>query len=236
LVNRLLLVPTELERQKLRKKLSSEVSQAFQCELCGFGPIAAAASTSLLISRLQPKLVVLAGIAGTYDENRAAVGSAAVIRRIHCDGVGVGQEPNLLSPKDVGFPQWAGTEPSKSSARSNIFNSLDLGVEAIANQVECELLTAVSVCAASADSRQVAVRRERYPSDVLLEDMETFAVALACALTNTPLVAFRGISNVAGNRDVANWKIDDAIESVVKGLARIVDQETKFSAPIATAD
>ena len=43
------------------------------------------------------------------------------------------------------------------------------------------------------------------------EDMEGFAVAMACALNETPLRIVRGISNEVGDREPANWRIPLAL-------------------------
>ena len=59
-------------------------------QLCGFGPIAAAARAGNLISRYQPERVLLVGIAGTFDAIRYPVGSAHRFTQTCCDGIGVG--------------------------------------------------------------------------------------------------------------------------------------------------
>jgi futalosine hydrolase len=43
------------------------------------------------------------------------------------------------------------------------------------------------------------------------EDMEGFAVALACRLAGVPLTIIRGISNTAGDRDHARWRVPEAL-------------------------
>jgi futalosine hydrolase len=53
-------------------------------------------------------------------------------------------------------------------------------------------------------------RLDRYP-EVVAEDMEGYAVALACRLENVPLVIVRGISNVVGDRLSENWQIPEAL-------------------------
>ena len=45
----------------------------------------------------------------------------------------------------------------------------------------------------------------------MAEDMEAFGVALACHARQTPLTVVRGISNLAGDGDVAGWRIDEAL-------------------------
>ena len=71
----------------------------------------------------------------------------------------------------------------------------------------------VTGCAASASREESETRRQRFPT-ATAEDMEGFGVALACALSDTPLAIVRGISNCVGNRDQQNWQIQEALQAV----------------------
>jgi nucleoside phosphorylase len=44
--------------------------------------------------------------------------------------------------------------------------------------------------------------------------MEGYAVACAAAESRVQQTVFRGFSNVVGDRDVINWSIDQALNSV----------------------
>ena len=79
----------------------------------------------------------------------------------------------------------------------------------------CQLLT---VCAASGSLGVAKHRQERHGSTVVAEDMEGFAVAMACEVAGIPLRIVRGISNVAGDRDSSNWQIDAALKSVAEAI------------------
>jgi futalosine hydrolase len=69
------------------------------------------------------------------------------------------------------------------------------------------LLTA---CAASATAADVARRTSLFPV-AAAEDMEGFGVALACRLAGVPLTIIRGISNTAGDREHARWRMPEAL-------------------------
>ncbi len=45
----------------------------------------------------------------------------------------------------------------------------------------------------------------------MAEDMEAFAVALACQLHSIDLTVVRGISNLAGDRDKSRWQIRQSL-------------------------
>ncbi|MAG59065.1 MAG: futalosine hydrolase [Planctomycetes bacterium] len=187
----LLLVPTEMEQSRLRTIVGGDLPSS---ELCGFGPVVAAARTAELLAARRPSHVVLVGIAGTFDTEALPVGEAAAFSRVRLSGVGVGADPDGHLP----FPQWAAAAETPP-----IEDLLDLG--------DADLdRTLLTVCRSSVDTAEAARRRGRWP-DVVAEDMEAFGVATSCALGGVPLHVVRGISNVVGDRDHANWRIDDAL-------------------------
>ena len=66
----LVLVPTEFELESMRAFWPNAFDKAdVVVELCGFGPIAAAARAAELISRFRPLRVLLLGIAGSYADD-----------------------------------------------------------------------------------------------------------------------------------------------------------------------
>jgi len=195
----LLLVPTALELERLLDQGGYDPSQA-RVEVCGFGPVAAAARTATLLERHKPQRALLVGIAGTFDADRFAVGTATSFGDVALEGVGVGEGPRFIAPPALGFPQWPG--------------SLDTTPHPIADRIALEgdgpLL--LSTCAASDSPAHAAVRRAHFP-ECVAEDMEGFAVALACALARVPLTIVRGASNIVGDREPSNWRIPAALNA-----------------------
>ncbi|SMP56164.1 futalosine hydrolase [Neorhodopirellula lusitana] len=210
---RLLLVPTSLERKRLLKRLDPNVLAGWEVRLCGFGVIAAATQTTRWIAQLQPGEVVLAGIAGSLHSD-TSVGSAVWISETICEGIGVAsQDGTCISAGELGWNQVELEEGSLAQAAIN--DRISLPSPAGINQ---KLLT---VCAASGSPAVANARRQKHGPDVVAEDMEGFAVAMACRVAGVPLRIVRGISNVAGDRDSANWQIDNALDAVAKSLATL---------------
>ncbi|MEW6071619.1 MAG: futalosine hydrolase [Planctomycetota bacterium] len=209
---RLLLVPTAEERAGLLAAGGPGPGQILLA-LAGFGPLAAAAAAAELIARLAPRAVILAGIAGTYDPARHPVGSALAFARVALEGVGAGEGEGLRGPRALGFPQ------AFAADGSAIEEELPLAVPALG--ADAELLT---VCAASASPAEAARRRARHPH-AAAEDMEGFAVALACARAGVPLTILRGISNAAGERTTARWRIGPALAAVGELLRAVLGSE-----------
>ena len=190
----MILIPTQFERQILSPLLVN----TRPLEVCGFGPVAAAALTSRLISQHSPSSIVLVGIAGTYDE-QLPVGQAFVFDSVGCYGVGVGAGDTFQTANQLGWAQVSDPE---------ITDSITL----VPNERSRQLLT---VCSAAASPEQVSQRRTVFPKAVA-EDMEGFGVAMACALADIPLTIVRGISNIAGDRDKSHWQIHSALGSAAE--------------------
>lgn len=212
----LVLVPTEVERRRIEDHGGLDTTSAV-VSLCGFGPIAAAARTAELLALYRPARVLLVGICGTFDAERLPVGSAVEFDAVAIEGIGAGEGAALVGPIAMGFPQWPGGEKGESQP---IHDRIVLAgraalADATALRDPARSALLLTTCAASASPAQAALRRERFP-EALAEDMEGFAVALACALADVPLSIVRGVSNVVGDRDPANWRIPSAL-----GAARL---------------
>jgi futalosine hydrolase len=209
----LVLVPTELERLRLRRFTAATVLP----ELCGFGPIAAAARTAALIAERKPRRIALIGIAGTFDEARLPVGRASAFGRVVQGGLGVDDPGGFLGPRELGLPQVAAAD-----GREDVHDELRLWLPRLS--VSCTTGTLLTHPTASANARQADARRTLRP-DVLAEDMEAFGVALAAFATGTPVLVVRGASNPVGDRNPGGWKIDEALHAAAELLGRALDVE-----------
>ncbi|QDU85451.1 Futalosine hydrolase [Planctomycetes bacterium Pla163] len=209
----LVLVPTELERLRLRRFTAATVVP----ELCGFGPIAAAARTAALIAEREPRRIALIGIAGTFDAARLPVGRAGAFGRVVQGGLGVDDPGGFLGPRELGLPQVAAAD-----GREDVYDELRLWLPR--RSVPCTTGALLTHPTASADARQADARQKRWPG-ALAEDMEAFGVALAAHATGTPLLVVRGASNLVGERDTSNWKIDEALRAAAELLGRALDVE-----------
>ena len=205
----LLLIPTELERKQLQLHSSREIC----VELCGFGLVVAAANASRLIARYRPQRVMLCGIAGGLSKD-VKQGSAYQFSRVGLYGVGVGRGTDHVSAQDIGWKQWEG-------------DNVEIGSELPISSSDQEHLAPrellVSCCAASANSSEADMVLGMFPK-AKAEDMEGFAVASASKLAGLPCHIVRGISNFAGDRNHANWKIAEAMDSASKLTEKIVSE------------
>ena len=204
----LLLIPTPTEFELLEPRLVEAARQHdWLVELCGFGPIAAAARTAQLLAIHQPAQVLLIGIAGTY-RTQLPVGTALRFANVACEGVGVGTGNQHQTAGQVGWPHW-----QASDSTSEIGDVISLSEDSSSdNAGRGQLLTC---CAASANPAEAQFRIQRFPA-ALAEDMEGFGVACACQLAGVPLQIARGLSNQAGDRDKRHWRVAAALEAVTE--------------------
>lgn len=218
----LLLAPTRRELDALVTRQQN--SRGVCAEICGFGTIVAAARTAQMLANYKPRRVLLAGIAGTYDEKILAIGTASCFRSVAVDGIGAGTGERFITAAEMGFPQWPGHDGDSANQVGD-----RLRLDALEFTATADLL--LTCCAASACVAEAALRRRRFPAAVA-EDLEAFGVAAACALANVPLTVVRGASNVAGNRDHATWRIDDALSAASELVQNILRSwETKEDSP-----
>jgi futalosine hydrolase len=207
----MILIPTRFEQEILTPLLKDAGLANIPVELCGFGPIAAAARTSQIVAQCRPAALTLIGIAGSYSDTYP-IGSAAVFQSVACYGIGVGTGSEFRTAAQLGWPQWAESDPQ-------LADRIPLSPSLAADH--SQLLT---VCAAAASANDVAMRRAAFP-DAVAEDMEGFGVAMACALADVPLCIVRGISNVASDRDKSHWKISDALRAAADLTGQLLSRE-----------
>lgn len=213
----LVLVPTDLERRVLAPLLASGLGDGDRLELCGFGPVAAAARTAALVAARAPDRVLLVGIAGRFDA-RLSIGAAYRFDGVASHGIGAGSGDAFVPAATLGWLQWAGDPAPTDAAIGDVIN-LSRSRSASASSGGL-LLTA---CAASATGGDVASRRKLFPA-ATAEDMEGFGVALACRLHGVPLGIVRGISNDAGDRDHGRWQMRAALDAAAALALRILEE------------
>jgi futalosine hydrolase len=214
----LILTPTTIEMQRVQPAIEAAIgkrSLAFQ--VCGFGQIVAAARAAALVTRYQPSRVLLVGIAGTFDSDRAPVGSACRFDEVICHGVGVGTGQHYRGAEQIGWLQFGDDQ-----TQPHIGDVIPL-VSTFVPDIVCAG-SLLSVTSASADAGDAEIRKHRYPKAVA-EDMEGFGVAAACALAGKSLQVVRGISNIVGDRNKEHWKIDDALNAACEMAVQLIERD-----------
>jgi futalosine hydrolase len=219
MLRHLILVPTDYERRILDPFLGIVPDDSTRVEVCGFGPVAAAARTCRLLAGHPARRVILVGIAGRLDD-RLAIGSASRFTHVACHGIGAGSGGDFMGADALGWPQWPGDPPAPAHAIGDVLPcSSNLGPPDRRRHL---LLTS---CAAAASEDDVRHRRRLHP-DAAAEDMEGFGVALACRLCETPVDIVRGISNTAGDRERSRWRVSAALEAAAAVILSLMAEQS----------
>lgn len=214
----LLLVPTAIESRTLfdapvrlefgKPQPATIHGVACRAALCGFGLAAAGTGAlSAIAAAADLQHVLLLGTAGSYDAEKNPVGTAVTAASVHCFGIGVPATPHAASAGDQAATP---CEPTTVQIPGVTLwpNQFDLVVPP-----DWAASPFLSVATAATSPQQATARRQAFP-DIVAEEMEGYAVALACHMSNRRLTMVRGISNVAGDRDKSNWRIDSAMAAV----------------------
>ena len=170
----------------------------------GVGPIAAALGAARALDVDPPfTACLLLGLAGTRDPVRVPVGAVVLANEVLDEAVGAGHGRHALALAELGLP-----------AADRLPQRLPTAVP-LPGRVTDPPWTVGAVgtlAAASCDPADAAGWRARHP-DVLVEEMEGYAVALACRQADVPLAVLRAVCNVAGDRDHRRWRFDLAFDA-----------------------
>lgn len=188
--------------------------------ICGFGLASAGAGAGFRLSqsttRDEPDSpVILAGIAGTYQPEKYPVGSVVCASSVRCFGIGAGSGDEHQSSESMGWAQGLPLEGLPPA-----YDFLDLFTPHNATELTGAFL---SVASASGNMAEANERVAKFP-EIAGEEMEGFAVALACRNYGRPLCMIRGISNVAGDRDKGHWRTNEALTAVKRKLEEVITE------------
>ena len=171
----------------------------------GVGPAAAAAATSRALSGRTYDLVLCAGIGGGLAG--LPIGAIAVASEIAFADLGAQTPDGFASAAELGF----GVDRYPVAPR--------LAVE-LADCTGGHLGTVLTVATVTGTAARAAELVERFPHAVA-EGMEGAGVAAAAALHGVPVAEIRAISNAAGPRDRASWRIPDALAALGSAVAAV---------------
>jgi futalosine hydrolase len=174
----------------------SLVGQEVVLQLSGMGLVNAASAVTAALERM-PEICALInlGCAGAYSKSGLAVGQAALASQIVLADHGVRTSRKIHGLEKTGIPL-----VKKQSG--DIYNHLPCSGELNSRLALPELARGVFACVAqvSGDPTTAAAVEERWGG--ILEDMESGAVAQVAAMHELPFACLRGVSNLAGAREL----------------------------------
>lgn len=175
----------------------------------GVGKVNAAAITALAVTALRPQAVLLVGIGGAYPGSGPAVGEPVMaLSDTHLD-TGVGHGAGWSGVQSIGFPLL----PPTADRPTPVHNQIELpgDVARLAERIGVRAAHFGTSEAVTADPD--AARLLHALHGVAVESMEGAAVAQVTTALGVPLYQLRGISNLVGDRDKANWRVAQAVSA-----------------------
>ena len=169
----------------------------------GCGPAAAGAVLGLELGKSElPDLVVGIGVAGAYPDSGVQVGSVVRVDRESFADLGCEDGDRFVDLCDLEIAG-AGVERWYELANPGFFADLPS-----VSGATCSVCTGSSATAATRALRTGAA----------IESMEGAAWALTSRAAGVPFAQVRAISNIAGPRERAVWRLSDAVATLERTL------------------
>jgi len=177
--------------------------------ITGIGPINAGIALGRVLEKYPDISGVLnLGLAGTFNAEKAPLGSCVVVTEEIWPEYGL-NDGQSVDAKNFGFALLQSPNQSIINSISLCTDFTVLKLAALAQIIEGKALTVAGV---SATKQRCQALKEQYSP--LIENMEGFAVALACKRQNIPLIELRTVSNLVGSRAKENWNFSLAFANM----------------------
>jgi len=210
--NILIMTAVEAEREAVLRGISKATSEQasteqvkFDVQLCGVGPISAAAETAAyLAANPNYDLVLSVGIGGGFTE-RAEIGSIAIADSIIAADLGAETGDGFSSVDKLGFG--SSSVPVATALAEELTMSIQNAGWAVCSG---PILTLSTVTGTQETADEL---KQRIPGAVA-EAMEGYGAAFAAHRLNIPVMEIRTISNAVGPRNRELWRIGDALQAL----------------------
>ncbi|WMT38922.1 futalosine hydrolase [Paenibacillus sp. D2_2] len=210
--NILIVTAVEAEREAVLSGITKSASDRghegqvkFDVQLCGVGPISAAAETAAyLAANSNYDLVISAGIGGGFI-GRAEIGSIAIADNIIAADLGAETGNGFSSLDELGFG--SSSIPVATALTEELMKSIqDAGWPVCIGPI----LTLSTVTGTQNTADDLTHRIPR----AVAEAMEGYGAAFAAHRLNIPVMEIRAISNAIGPRNRELWRIGDALQAL----------------------
>jgi futalosine hydrolase len=183
----------------------------------GVGMLATAVSLSKLLAEEKPDLIIQAGIAGCFDET-ISLGKVLAIRDESLADMGVEEDGKWKDIFDLKL--------EKSSYHPFERRRLPNPWLADFNLLKLPEVSAVTINTVTTGKERIQQLIRKY--DPVTESMEGAALHYTCREAGIPFLQIRSVSNYIGERNKANWKIREAVDSLNQVLVKYVDKLYKI--------
>ena len=186
--------------------MPQSIDNRYDAAVCGVGMLDFSANLALLLAKNRYERVIQVGICGAYPGRGLEIGEVV---RVDSEVVG----DMGIQTREGHFVAWNEVvgEETRYEGESPRFLTLALA------SVRSVTGVTVNCCTGTA---YLAGRRSRlFNADV--ESMEGAACFAVCKRFGVPAFQFRGVSNIATDRDPSTWKISEALMALKE---QVLDQ------------
>jgi futalosine hydrolase len=160
----------------------------------------------------KPDIVIMAGIAGAFDQS-LILGEVVAVKNESLADLGVNEKDGYKDVFDLKLLA-ANEFPFKQKKLTNPFKVL-------MERTKLPLVGSVTVNQITASKKTAELYQTKYKAKI--ENMEGAALHLVCMKENIPFVQIRSISNYVGERNKQKWKLKEAVQNLNKELIRLVE-------------
>jgi len=179
----------------------------------GVGILSSAVSLTQHALQHQPRLIIQAGIAGSFD-TKLNIGDVVIIKKECLGDTGVQEGGEWKDVFDMGF-QGANAMPFNNKYVVN--NWVDRY-----NTLQLPEVTSATINQITTSKAHLHMLQTKYGAQI--ESMEGASLHYVCKLFNIPFLQLRAISNYVGERDKKEWKIKAAITNLNETLLHLLNR------------
>lgn len=179
---------------------------------CGIGKANTAMTLAAFAQRRKVGRALLFGIAGAYAESGLQIGDVALAEREVQADLGI-RDGGM---KGMGFPTLV-VEEAHFHNRFPLDQALTRELKQRLGLPPRTFLTRDLVSENPTEARELS---RKWEADV--ENMEGAAFAQTCLWLGLPGAELRAVSNLAGVRDKAQWRVRQAVEALEAALVRLL--------------
>ncbi|MDB5253843.1 MAG: futalosine hydrolase [Flaviaesturariibacter sp.] len=179
----------------------------------GIGLLATTHALTREVLTHRPRMIIQAGIAGSFDD-RAALGSTIAISAETVADLGVTEGGRFRTVQDLGL-QPANDAPWQNGWLPNPHKDL-------LETANLPTARSITINEITTDAARIAFYKERF--DPAVESMEGAALHYVGLQENIPFLQLRAISNSVGERDKSRWLMKESIASLNECLQKFIIQ------------
>lgn len=174
----------------------------------GVGAVNAAFALTRYLTARRADAVLVCGVAGAYPGSGLAVGDVVCAESEIYGDLGADSPEGFLDMRTLGFPVIEGPPP--------IFDAIPLDLFPAARRAR--FVTCATVTGTDRRAAEISAR-----TGGSVESMEGAALVHVARLLGVRVGEVRGVSNVAGDRDRARWRVGDAAAAARASLVSWIE-------------